>query len=329
MSEPTPRDAAIRMQGLNKVFRTGLLRRRFTAVESLDLEVPHGGIFGFIGHNGAGKTTTIKLLMGLARPTAGTATVLGRPVGDPAALARIGFLPERPYFYDYLTGREFLDFYGRLFGLDAATRRRRSERLLDTVKLSESADDQLRTYSKGMLQRIGMAQALINDPQLVVLDEPMSGLDPAGRRLIRNVILDMRDDGRTVFFSSHILSDVEMICERIGILVRGRLHYTGGVADLLERQVNRVEVRAEGLPEDAPETLEHLAERFDRHGNQWLLRCGAGEPATRLLAALTELDATIVSVTPLRPSLEDLFVRELDGSAPTRTSTPTATGDAP
>ena len=315
-------DSAIRMRGLNKVFRTGLLRRRFVALESLDLEVPRGGIFGFIGHNGAGKTTTIKLLMGLARPTAGTASVLGRPVGDPVALARVGFLPERPYFYDYLTGREFLDFYGRLFTLDEATRRTRATQLLETVKLTEAADTQLRTYSKGMLQRIGVAQALINDPELVVLDEPMSGLDPAGRRLIRNVILDMRDEGRTVFFSSHILSDVEMICQRIGILVRGRLHYTGGVADLLERHANEVEVRAEVLPDDVAETLAGLTDRVDRHGAQWLMRCGDGEPATRLLARLTELGATIVSVTPLRPSLEDLFVQELDG---TRVPTPEVT----
>ena len=252
--------------------------------------------------------------MGLAAPTSGTAIVLGRPVGEPRALERVGFLPERPYFYDYLTGGEFLDFYGQLFSIPKAERRERARRLLEAVELSDEADAQLRTYSKGMLQRIGVAQALINDPALVILDEPMSGLDPAGRRLIRNLILTMRDEGRTVFFSSHILSDVELICDRIGILIHGRLHYTGGVRELLDRHVDRVEVRAEGLPDEDAAALEGEVEEVARHGNQWLFRVAEGVPQQRLLKALARTGASVVSVTPLRPSLEDLFMRDLSGA---------------
>jgi len=307
-------ELALSMQGLHKVYRRGLLRTRQVALESLDLEVPRGGIFGFIGHNGAGKTTTIKLLMGLTRPTRGSALVLGHPIGHLASLARIGFLPERPYFYDYLTGREFLDFYARLFGLPAAVRRTRTGQLLQTVELAQAADDQLRTYSKGMLQRIGVAQSLLNDPELVILDEPMSGLDPAGRRLIRNLILRMRDEGRTVFFSSHILSDVEMICDRIGILVRGRLHYSGEVADLLDQHTDRIEIRAEAVAAEVAAELAGRADQVTEHGTQWLLRCMEGEPSRDLLSFLTSNGAQVISVTPLRPSLEELFVRELTGT---------------
>ena len=309
----TPSRTAIRVQGLGKVYRTGLLRRRPVALRSLDLTVPRGGIFGFIGHNGAGKTTTLKLLMGLTRPTSGTATVLDRPVGDLSALARIGFLPEHPYFYDYLTGREFLDFYGRLFRIPAKQRRSRIAALLESVELTRVADTQLRTFSKGMLQRIGIAQALINDPELVVLDEPMSGLDPSGRRLIRNLILQMRSEGRTIFFSSHILSDVEMICDRIGILVSGKLHYTGAVEPLLEQHTHRVEIRVEEVSEALEPDLPSIADESTRHGGQWMLRCAEGEPAHQALATLTSGGARVISVTPIRPSLEELFVRELSG----------------
>jgi len=311
-------NVAIRCRSLRKVYRTGFLRRRHVALDGLDLEVPVGGIFGFIGHNGAGKTTTIKLLMGLARPTAGHGTLLGHRMGETSGLARVGYLPERPYFYDYLTAGEFLDFYARLFSMPAAVRRERAERLLKLVELEEWRDAQLRTFSKGMLQRIGVAQALINDPALVVLDEPMSGLDPSGRRLIRNLILQMRDQGRTVFFSSHILADVELICDRIGILVRGRLHYTGGVAELLERHSNRVELRAEEVPDELAERFGELSLQADRHGGQWLVRCEEGDQTHDLLQLMTRSGARVVSVNPLRPSLEDLFVEELSGTgAPT------------
>ena len=318
MSTRANGELAVAIRGLRKVFRTGILRRKKVALESLDLDVPRGGIFGFIGHNGAGKTTTIKLLMGLATPTAGTAVVLGHAVGDPRAMQQVGFLPERPYFYDYLTGREFLDFYAQLFRIPRAERRRRTEALLESVELASEGDAQLRTYSKGMLQRIGVAQALINDPALVVLDEPMSGLDPAGRRLIRDLVLGMRDEGRSVFFSSHILADVEMICDRIGILVHGRLHYTGGVEDLLDRHVDRVEIRVENLSQEDADAVAERADEVERHGGQWLLRVREGEPQQHLLRRLTRAGATVISVTPIRPSLEDLFMRDLAGTGEAR-----------
>lgn len=308
--------AAITLRGLRKVYRSGLLMRRRVALESLDLEVPAGGVFGFIGHNGAGKTTAIKLMMGLARPTEGQGSLLGRPLGDLRALADVGFLPEHPYFYDYLTGVEFLDFYGRLFDLPAAVRRRRAGELLERVGLDRDADTQLRAFSKGMLQRIGVAQALINDPQLVVLDEPMSGLDPAGRSLIRGVIGDMQREGRTVFFSSHILGDVELICQRIGILVRGRLHYTGGVDELLQRHADQVELRIEGADEALLAPIREDAVSVHAVGTQQLIRVEDGAAAQAVLAHLAEAGVSIVAVTPLRPSLEDLFVRELSGTPP-------------
>jgi ABC-2 type transport system ATP-binding protein len=305
---------AISARGLRKVYRSGMLRRPRVALETLDLDVPTGTIFGFVGHNGAGKTTSIKLLMGLSKPTAGQGTILGQPLGHRNALARIGFLPERPYFYDYLTGREFLDFYGRLFAQDATERRRRADDLLARVELTDVADDQLRTYSKGMLQRVGVAQALINQPDLVVLDEPMSGLDPSGRRLIRNLIVQMRRDGRTVFFSSHILSDVELICDQVGILIHGRLRYTGSLDGLLQQYTDRVEICIEGAGEQLVSLLPDLADEVTRHGQQWLLRVNQGDPQQRLLSALSSNSAIVVSVTPLRPTLEELFVRELSGS---------------
>ena len=314
MSDEQP-TAAISIKGLRKVFVTGVLRRKYVALKSLDLEVPEGTIFGYVGHNGAGKTTSIKMLMGLITPTAGEARVLGHPLKSMDALARIGFLPEHPYFHDYLTGREFLDFYARLFNIPAAERAKRIDRLLGEVRLQQARDAQLRTYSKGMLQRIGVAQALINEPQLVILDEPMSGLDPSGRRLIRNLILRMRDEGRTVFFSSHILSDVEMICDRIGILVRGKLAYTGGVSELLEQHTNRVELRVEQLDEGFVVQQGELLRGAVQHGNQWLLKVNADESQQLLLQRLTEAGAEVVSINPVRPSLEELFMREMSGEA--------------
>ncbi len=307
--------SAISIKGLRKVFVTGVLRRKYVALDSLDLEVPKGIIFGYVGHNGAGKTTSIKMLMGLITPTAGKAEVLGRPIKHMEALARIGFLPEHPYFHDYLTGREFLDFYARLFDIPAAERARRIDRLIGEVRLERAVDAQLRTYSKGMLQRIGVAQALINDPQLVILDEPMSGLDPAGRRLIRNLIIRMRDEGRTVFFSSHILSDVEMICDRIGILVRGKLAYTGGVNELLEQHTERVEVRVEQLPESFAAEQDGLLVDAVQHGTQWLLKVNADRSQQLLLQRLTEAGAEVIAVNPVRPSLEELFMREMSGDS--------------
>ena len=219
--------AVIEISGLVKSFKGHLGLGRKVAVSGLDLSVGRGEIFGLLGPNGAGKTTTLKAMIGLLRPDAGSVRLFGRPPSDVSARARIGFLPENPYFYDYLTAPEFLDFYGRLHGFGRAERRRRVEATLERVGLDAGRSQALRKFSKGMVQRLGLAQAILHDPDLVILDEPMSGLDPIGRRDVRDLILELREAGKTVFFSSHILQDAELICDRVGIVVEGRLRHLG------------------------------------------------------------------------------------------------------
>jgi ABC-2 type transport system ATP-binding protein len=223
----------IRIEGLRKEFTTGFMRKKSVAVEKLDLAVTEGEIFGFLGPNGAGKTTTIKMLLGLIYPTAGNAWMLGESIAHVQMRKNIGFLPEQPYFYDYLTAREFLSFYGGLFDMKQATLNLKIPALLSLVGLEGRDHVQLRKFSKGMLQRVGIAQAIINDPKLVILDEPMSGLDPLGRKEVRDIILHLKGEGKTIFFSSHILPDVEMICDRIAIIGKGRLLKTGSVEELI------------------------------------------------------------------------------------------------
>lgn len=278
------------------------------AVKGISFAVEPGEIFGFLGPNGAGKTTTIKMLMGLIRPTSGTGTVLGRPLNDKNARARLGYLPEQPYFYEHLKPMEFLDFYGGLFPMTARERRERARKLLDRVGLSHALDRPIRKFSKGMVQRIGIAQALINAPDLVVLDEPMSGLDPLGRKEIRDLIFELKQQGVTVFFSSHILQDVEQICDRVAILVRGKLHRIGRIQALLEAGDGGVEVLVAGI--GGP--TEHLGPATTLgDGHRFLV------PADEVDAFLRKaLDAGghILSVTPQRRSLEDIFVEEVGRS---------------
>src|SRR5829696_1416173 len=224
---------AIDIDNLAKDYAVGFWRRRpYRALDRLSIDIEPGEVFGFLGPNGAGKTTTLKLLMQLIYPTSGRAEILGRPVGDVEVKRRIGYLPESPYFYDYLTAEELLDYFARLFGYDRAERARRVSALLDQVGIAGERRLPLRKFSKGMVQRVGIAQALINDPEVVFLDEPMSGLDPLGRREVRNLILSLRDRGCTVFFSSHVLSDAEALCNRVAVLARGRLVANGRISDL-------------------------------------------------------------------------------------------------
>src|SRR6266699_2566338 len=226
--------AAISTVELTKDYAVGFWRKRpYRALDSLTLEVGAGEVFGFLGPNGAGKTTTLKLLMQLVFPTSGRAEILGKPLGDLDVKRRIGYLPENPYFYDYLTAEELLAYFAGLFGYRGADSRRRAAALLDDVGIGAERRFQLRKFSKGMLQRVGIAQALVNDPELVIFDEPMSGLDPLGRRDVRTLILRLRDRGCTVFFSSHVLSDAEALCGRVAILAKGRLMTTGRLADML------------------------------------------------------------------------------------------------
>src|SRR6266545_5614345 len=246
---------AIRTESLTKHYKVGFWRPRpYVALDALTLEVGQGEVFGFLGPNGAGKTTTLKLLMQLIYPTSGRAEILGKPVGDVGVKQRLGYLPEQPYFYDYLTAQELLEYFAALFGYTPADGRKRAATLLDEVGIGAERRLQLRKFSKGMLQRVGIAQALINDPEIVFLDEPMSGLDPLGRREIRRLILGLRDRGSTVFFSSHVLADAEALCSRVAILANGRLVAEGLLSEILAFKARGWELVVSGLTDAA---LEH------------------------------------------------------------------------
>ncbi len=312
MRTPALPEIVLRTEALRKTFRVGFWGRQVTAVDRLDLEVRKGEIFGFLGPNGAGKTTTLKILMGLIYPTGGKAWILERKVGDVAVKHHVGFLPEAPYFYDYLTAEEFLRFYGQLFDLGGARLSERIAMLLSVVGLSDARSLQLRKFSKGMLQRIGIAQALINDPHLVILDEPMSGLDPVGRKEIRDLILRLRDQGKTVFFSSHILHDAEVLCDRVAILLKGRLVALGKVTELIgAATTHSIEVVVEGLDSDGMERVKKIAESVIPQGARLLAVLQGQDQVNEVLDLIRARKASLISVTPQKSSLEDLFMREV------------------
>jgi ABC-2 type transport system ATP-binding protein len=260
---PNVGEQVVQIDQLRKVFKVGFWGRRVTAVDGVSLEVQRGEVFGFLGPNGAGKTTTIKILMGLIYPSGGRATLFGQSIGDPSAKAKVGFLPESPYFYDYLTSREFLRFYGHLFGLLGTALEKRIDELLELVGMTHARDLQLRKFSKGMLQRVGIAQALINDPELVILDEPMSGLDPIGRKEVRDLILRLKESGKTVMFSSHILHDAELLCDRVAMIMKGKLVACGHVSELIAGDsTHEVEMVIDRLLPEALERIKRLADRI-------------------------------------------------------------------
>jgi len=302
-------ETVVQVERLRKHFRVGFWGRRVTAVEDLSLDVRRGEVFGFLGPNGAGKTTTIKILMGLIYPSGGQVRLFGRPAGDPAAKAKLGFLPESPYFYDYLSSREFLRFYGHLFALRGAALEKRVDQLLEMVGMAHARDLQLRKFSKGMLQRVGIAQALINDPELVLLDEPMSGLDPIGRKEVRDLILRLKESGKTVMFSSHILHDAELLCDRVAMILKGRLVASGQVPDLINQaSTSSVELVIEHL---SPEGLEHLRPLTDKvvsQGNRVLVVLRHPRDVEPALQIVRAAKATLCSLTPHKNSLEDLFI---------------------
>ena len=283
-----------------------------TVLRGLSFSVGQGEIFGFLGPNGAGKTTTLKILLGLIRQTSGRAEVLGSPAGDVDVHRRIGFLPESPYFYDYLTAEEFLRFYGRLAGLDGVTLSQRVTALLETLSLTEARNRQLRKFSKGMLQRIGLAQALIHDPELVIFDEPMSGLDPLGRKEVRDLILHLREQGKTVFFSTHIIPDVETICDRVAVIVKGEVVAAGRVDDLVGHGRTRsVEVVCEGLRRNKLNPMQGLASRVVDRGTQCLIVLPEPDRLDEAIAAIRAGGGRLISVTPQKGSLEELFVQQV------------------
>jgi ABC-2 type transport system ATP-binding protein len=286
--------------------------RRTTALKDLNLKVEAGQIFGLLGPNGAGKSTTIKILMGIIYPTSGTASLLGRPLGERDVKSKIGFLPENPYFYDYLKGEEFLDYYGQLYGMPKAARRKRIDELFTLVGLPPHAPNlPLKGYSKGMLQRIGLAQSLLNDPELVVLDEPQSGLDPMGRKEIRDLILSLRDHGKTVFFSSHILSDAEMICDRVAIVNHGKLVAEGETHALLSAKVTEYEIVASGLKAETVEAAKPRAKKVIVRDKDTLFIFTEESDSRELLTKIFQEGATLVSLTPRKETLEEYFIREV------------------
>ena len=299
---------AIDIHGLTKKF---MQRGEVVAVDNLTLQVEEGEIFGFLGPNGAGKTTTIKMLLGLIFPTSGSATVLGRPAGDNEMKRQISYLPESPYFYDHLTGVELLDFYGRVFKIPKDVRKKRVDELMELVGLKNDKLKQLKQYSKGMLQRIGIAQALINDPRLLIFDEPTSGLDPVAHIEIRNLIVSLRDQGKTVFLSSHQLSDVELVCSRVAILNYGRLVRTGKVTDLV--QGGRTEVVAEGLSAQGVEKVRALAPDLAQQNGMVTLHKEDLDEVNHLIDVVRAEGGRVVSVVPQRRRLEDIFVETIGG----------------
>lgn len=303
---------AIELENLTQDYLTGFRRKRpVRALDGLSLQVEAGEVFGLLGPNGAGKTTTFKILMGLIRPTAGTARILGRAIGEAAMRARVGYLPEQPYFYDYLTAREFLAYCGALCDLPAAKTKQRAAELLKQVGLTDVADKPLRKFSKGMLQRVGLAQALIHDPEVLFLDEPMSGLDPLGRREVRDLVVGLRARGKTIFFSSHILTDVEAMCDRVTILNRGRLIESGKLSDILKTRGNQLEAVVSGVNEQTLAELKRFAVKLQPTPEGARVWLEDDRAVSRLLELTHQAGGRLVSVTPARESLEELFVREV------------------
>ena len=300
---------AIEINNLTKDYEVGFWRKRkVRALDSLSLSVEQGQIFGFLGANGAGKTTTLKLLMRLIFPTGGSARILGRDIGETSMHERIGYLPENPYFYDYLTAREFLNYCAQLFGQDSAVRTRRTDELLDLVNLDKKSHDrQLRKFSKGMLQRVGMAQALINDPEIVFLDEPMSGLDPVGRREVRDLIASLRTRGKTVFMCSHILSDIEVLCDNVAILKDGCLAHTGSLDELRARETSLIEVIVAGADEATMKQQLSKSAKLTTTASGLRIEVADEKEVDEVIAALRKANGKLVSVQPVRQSLEDLF----------------------
>jgi len=317
--------SVIQIRGLSKTYvqdfigtEHGKLKIRFgdrkrVALRNLDLEVNDGEIFGLLGPNGAGKTTTIKILMGLHFQSSGTATIMGKPLGDNSVKAKIGFLPENSHFYDYLTGQEFLNFYGQLYGMDSKARKRKIPELLELVGLSHAGNIPLRGYSKGMQQRVGIAQSLLNDPKLVILDEPQSGLDPFGRKEVRDIIIQLKEQGKTVMFSSHILGDAEMICDRVAILHKGDKIAEGHLSELLSTRVDSYEVAMQNPNDELTAFVKETAKNVVQRKKEILAEFENEEHAKTTVSRLVDGQGELISYTPRKETLEGYFIREIEG----------------
>ena len=305
--------AAIEIFNLQKKYSTGFFKHKTKwGLKELTLEVHEGEVFGYLGPNGAGKTTTLKLLLGLVNPSAGSARILGREIDDPELKREIGFLPEQPYFYDHLKARELLEYYGQLSGIPAKEQRKRALTMLERVGILDSAETQLRKFSKGMLQRVGIAQAILHDPRLLFLDEPMSGLDPIGRREVRDLIVELQGEGKTIFFSTHILSDAEAICDRVAVLHKGELKGIGVVADLKAKSLGRSEVVWESAP--VVDAVQRIAERY-RAAGKTVRAVVQQEHLNATLRSVEQAGGTLISVNPIRGGLEEYFLEHVEAPA--------------
>jgi ABC-2 type transport system ATP-binding protein len=307
------RMTVLRFEGVSKVFRSSLRGRYLYTLGPISLGIEQGEIFGYLGPNGAGKTTTLKLAMGLLRPSSGKIQVFGGPHDSRSARQRMGFLPEQPYFYQHLTAIELLEFYGEMFGISRRENRRRALELVELVGLKASGKTMVSRFSKGMLQRIGLAQALVNDPDLVVLDEPMSGLDPVGRREIRDLIVHLKSKGKTIFLSSHILQDVEMICDRVGIISAGKILKVAAVADVLATSVESVEIQVEDLTADGARDLGFNS--ACSIGDKTVVTVPHQAEVNAAILDLVAAGARVAAVVPRRATLEDYFLSQISGAA--------------
>lgn len=301
--------SAIVTKNLSKIYRE-VGKASVKSLDGLDLTIEENEVYGFLGRNGAGKTTTIKILCSLLKPTSGEAFVFGESVRTPQARQHIGYLPEQPYFYEYLTPKETLDFYGKLRNLSPAERDLQWDKLSELLDLRDIAHQRIKGFSKGMRQRIGFAVALMGDPPLLILDEPMSGLDPIGRRMIRDLIMRCRDEKKTLFFSSHVMSDVEQICDRVSILVKGKLTHRGRIDQLLASQTKAVEIIAAGLSEETRRTLQERATDYRALDEQDIFVLPDEAAANDAVQQLQQQGGRIVQLTPIRESLEDFFLRQ-------------------
>jgi ABC-2 type transport system ATP-binding protein len=300
----------LRVENLQKTFRLGFFRKRVEAVRAVSFEVQQGEIFGFIGPNGAGKTTSIKMMLQLIYPDRGSVSIFGRPTGHPDTRRRLGYLPENPYIYTYLRPLEFLDLCGRLAGMDARARAKRSAALIERLSLTHALDRPIGRFSKGMMQRLGLCQALLHDPELLILDEPLSGLDPIGRKDIRDILMEQRSLGKTLLFTSHVLSDVEMLCERVALVQRGRIVAYGRIDELLKPEVRRVEIELGNVSAELRADLEsNVAAMRDLH-HCWSVVVEGDARVPAVLGMAMQRGAQVLAVTPHRERLEDLFMRK-------------------
>ena len=308
MSDAAPR-TVLEVSAIHKTFRIGFFRKRVEAVRGVSFDVREGETFGLLGPNGAGKTTTIKSILRLIRPDRGTIGLFGAPLSL-ESMRRIGYLPENPYVYQYLRAPEFLDLCGRLLGMDRAARMKRGREMLELVGLTHALDRPIGRFSKGMMQRVGLAQALLHDPELLILDEPMSGLDPIGRRQVREIVLAERKRGKTLIFTSHVLSDVEMLCDRIAIVNHGTVSARGTLDELLRREVRRVRIQLADVPPALHEALKLREVALREHERSLYVTVEGDQAVGPLLSEVLAAGATVVEVEPERETLEDLFVRK-------------------